>query len=141
MRKGALEIKLHSKTDKTKKKGHKMERLRYEYYKGCENILKMDIGNGYSVIAFKVWNRDEHRYFVEMYLKEDTISDLKLIEEAENLEFRANYKTIDSAILATTAKFIKEDFFDYYIGRYEYELRCSEIGNEILEPYCFTKES
>jgi hypothetical protein len=110
-----------------------MEKLTYVYYRGCENILQMNIGNGYSVLAIKTYDKDLRKYLVEMYLKEESISDWKLIEEAESLEFVTSYKKIDSAILKTAAKFIEDGFFDYYIKRYEYELRCSDIGNEILE--------
>ena len=110
-----------------------MERLTYENYRGCKDILSIDLHNNYTVIAIKSWNPDEHKYTVQLMLKDNTIDKWDLIEKAESLEFNANYKTINSVILKQVATFLKECFFDYYIDRYEYELKCFDIGNEIKE--------
>ena len=108
-------------------------RLEYKNYRGCKDIITIDLHNDYTVIAIKSWNQDEHKYEVQLMLKENTVDKWDLIEKAESLEFNANYKNINSAILKQVATFLKEGFFDYYIERYEYELNCFDIGNEITE--------
>ena len=44
-----------------------------------------------------------------------------------------DYKIINRAILKHVAILLSDGFFDCYIKRYEYELKCFDIGNEIAE--------
>lgn len=110
-----------------------MNKLTYKNYKNSDNILTIDLHNGYTVIAIIVWNRKKHNYSVELRIKENTVEKWDLIEKAENLEFNTNYKFINSAILKKTSKLLEKGFFDYYIKRYEYELQCFDTGNEVFE--------
>ena len=108
-------------------------KLTYENYKGCKDIITIDLRNNYTVIAIKSWNPDEHKYVVQLMLKENTVDKWDLIEKAESLEFNVGYKIINKAILKHVATLLSDGFFDYYINRYEYELKCFDIGNEIAE--------
>ena len=108
-------------------------RLEYKNYRGCKDILTIDLHNDYSVIAIKSWNSEEHKYVVQLMLKENTVDKWVLIEKAESLEFNVDYKIINKAILKHVATLLSDGFFDYYIKRYEYELKCFDIGNEIFE--------
>lgn len=108
-------------------------RLKYEEYKGSKDILTIDLHNNYTVIAIKIWNADKHNYTVELRIKENTVDKWDLIEKAESLEFNVDYKIINKAILKQVSTFLDEGFFDYYIQRYEYELNCTDKGNEFYE--------
>lgn len=108
-------------------------KLKYKNYRGCKDILTIDLHNDYTVIAIKSWNSDEHKYTVQLMLKEKTVDKWDLIEKAESLEFNVDYKIINRAILKHVATLLSDGFFDYYIKRYEYELDCFDIGNEIAE--------
>ena len=108
-------------------------RLEYKNYRGCKDILTIDLHNDYSVIAIKSWNSEEHKYVVQLMLKENTVDKWVLIEKAESLEFNVDYKIINKAILKHVATLLSEGFFDYYIERYEFELKCFDIGYEIAE--------
>ena len=108
-----------------------MKKLTYIEYKGCKDIITIDLHNGYTIIAIKSWNAEKENYTVELRIKEKTVDKWDLIEDAECLEFKANYKTINSAILKQVATLLDNGFFDYYIQRYEYELNCFDIGDEI----------
>ena len=108
-------------------------RLEYKNYRGCKDIITIDLHNDYTVIAIKSWNQDEKKYYVQLMLKENTVDKWDLIETAESLEFSVDYKTINSAILKHIATLLSENFFDYYIDRYEYELKCFDRGNELFE--------
>ena len=108
-------------------------KLAYENYKGCKDILTIDLHNDYTVIAIKSWNPDEKKYYVQLMLKENTVDKWDLIEKAESLEFNVDYKIINKSILKHVATLLSDGFFDYYIERYEYELKCFNIGNEIAE--------
>lgn len=109
------------------------KRLTYKEYRGCKDIITIDLHNDYTVIAIKIWNKDRHNYSVQLMLKENTIDKWDLIEKAESLVFNVNYKTINSAILKQVATFLEEGFFDYYIKRCEHELMCFDTGNEIYK--------
>ena len=110
-----------------------MQRLKYEKFNNSNDIITIDLHNGYTIIAIKSWNPDEHKYIVQLMLKENTVDKWDLIEKAESLEFDVDYKIINKAILKHIATLLSDGFFDYYIGRYKYELKCFDIGNEIVE--------
>ena len=108
-------------------------RLTYTEYKGSKDILTIDLHNDYTVIAIKIWNTEEHKYNVQFMLKENTVDKWDLIEKAESVEFDVDYKIINKAILKHVATLLSDGFFDYYIDRYEYELKCFNRGNELFE--------
>ena len=108
-------------------------KLTHENYRGCKDILIIDLHNDYTVIAIKSWNSDGQKYTVQLMLKENTVDKWDLIEKAESIEFNVDYKIINKAILKHVATLLSDGFFDYYIKRYQYELKCFDIGNEIAE--------
>ena len=110
-----------------------MQRLKYEKYRNSNEIITIDLHNGYTIIAIKIWNKENHNYTVQLMLKENTVDKWDLIEKAESIEFDVDYKIINKAILKQVATLLSDGFFDYYIDRYEYELKCFDIGNEITE--------
>lgn len=107
--------------------------LTYKQYRGCKDILTIDLHNNYTVIVIKSWNPDEQKYTVQLMLKENTVDKWDLIEKAENIEFNASYQTINSAILKQVSTLLEEGFFDYYIQRYTYELKCFDIGSDLYK--------
>ncbi len=109
------------------------KRLKYEKYRSSDNIITIDLHNGYTVIAITTYENDKSCYITTLLLKDNTFDDWKLIEGAEKLEFNATPKTINSAILKQVSDFLDEGFFDYYIQRYEYETKCCDIGDEIMQ--------
>lgn len=108
------------------------KRLKYNKYKGIDNIIIIDLHNGYTTIA--IIGKDENDTFdVCLMLKENTVDTWTLIEKAEHIIIHSDENRIYSAILKIVGTYLQEGFFDYYINRYEYELNCFEIGNEIEE--------
>ena len=110
-----------------------MQRLKYEKFNNSNDVIIIDLHNGYTVIAITGFNAENKVYTTTLFLKDNTVDTWKLVENAENLEFRANQNTINPAILKKVSEFLDEGFFDYYIQRYEYELKWFDIGNEIFE--------
>ncbi|MBQ4523368.1 MAG: hypothetical protein IJA10_10545 [Lachnospiraceae bacterium] len=108
-------------------------KLIYEKYKGLDNIITIDLHNDYTIIAISSQDKETNYYNVELHLKENTVDEWKLIEKAENLVFKVNEKRLNAAILKKVAKLLNNGFFDYYIDRYEYELKCFDVGNDICE--------
>ena len=93
----------------------------------------IDLHNGYTVIAISTFDNEKELYITTLLLKDNTMDTWKLIEKADRLEFKANRNTINSAVLKKVAVLLADGFFDYYIQRYEYELNCFDVGNEIEE--------
>ena len=110
-----------------------MDRLTYEEYKGNKDILVIDLYNNYSVIAIKLWNSETHNYTVEFRLQQNTVDKWDLIDET--FYFDVDYKIINKAILKQVSTLLSTGFFEKYINRYEYELGCFDLGNEIEESH------
>ena len=108
------------------------KKLKYEKFRNTNNIITIDLHNGYTIIA--IIGKSEHgTYDVQLMLKENTIDKWDLIDKAEHLTFNATENTICSAILKQVAIFLEEGFFDYYVNRYEYELKCFDLGCAEME--------
>ena len=118
-----------------------INRLEYRNYMGCKDILTIDLHNDYTVISIKSWNPDEHKYTVQLMLKENNVDKWDLIEKAESIEFNVDYKIINKAILKHVATLLSDGFFNYYIDRYEYELKCFDRGNSIIEKERLTADA
>ena len=110
-----------------------MQRLKYEKFNNSNDVITIDLHNGYTVIAVTGFDIENGIYTTTLFLKDNTIDTWKLIENAENLEFHANHNAINSAILKQVSTFLQEEFFNYYIQRYEYEMKCFDKGNSIYE--------
>lgn len=110
-----------------------MQKLKYEKFNNSNDVIMIDLYNGYTVIAITGFNIENRVYNTTLLLKDNTIDNWKLIENAENLEFHANQNTINSAILKQVSTFLQDGFFNYYIQRYEYEMKCFDVGNDLAE--------
>lgn len=109
------------------------KRLKYEKYNGCDNVIIINLHNGYSVIA--IWAKEsdysQTDFSVTLHLKEKTTDMWDLIVDDWN--FTANQKTINAAILRTVADSLENGFFNKFVERNEYYFKCSQLGCEILD--------
>lgn len=108
------------------------KRLKYEKFRNTNNIITIDLHNGYTTIAIIGKDKND-AYDIQLMLKENTVDTWTLIEKAEHITIHSDENRIYSAILKIVGTYLQEGFFDYYINRYEYELKCFEIGNEVEE--------
>ena len=110
-----------------------MQRLKYEKFNNSNEVITIDLHNGYSVIAITGFDVENKVYITTLFLKDNTIDTWKLIEKADKLVFHANNNTINSVILKQVSTFLEDGFFDSYIQRYEYEMKCFDVGNDLAE--------
>ena len=110
-----------------------MAKLKYEKYNNSNNVIAINLHNGYTVIAVSGFSVEKESYTTTLLLKANGIDTWKLVEKAEFLEFNETPQTINLTILKQVSKFLEEGFFDYYIKRYEYETKCFDKGNEFFE--------
>ena len=108
------------------------KRLKYEKINNSDSTITIDLHNGYIVMAI-IGCIGKNTYTATLFIKCNTVENWSLIENAETLEFEIKPDTnINSAILKKVATLLSEGFVDYYIDRYEYELKCYELGSNQL---------
>ena len=109
------------------------KRLKYEKYNGCDNVIVIDLHNGYSVIA--IWAKEsdysQTEFPVTLHLKENTTDMWDLIIDDWN--FTSNQRIINAAILKNVSDSLFDGFFEPYIERCKYYIECENIGSEIKE--------
>ena len=112
-----------------------MKRLKYEKINNSNNVISIDLENGYSVIAISGENKETNSYIVTLYLKENSIETFRLIGNADKLVFQKEQVTngINFLILKMVSENLENGFFQYYIDQYEFEENLISEGIERLE--------
>lgn len=95
------------------------ERLTYQRVNNSDNVIAIDLHNGFSVVAITGWQPDSQEYVTSLYITDDFMNELSVIDEAGYVSFRATRKQINSAILRYVSKCNEEGMFDFYIRRYQ----------------------
>jgi len=117
-----------------------MQKLRYD--KIAEEIIAVNLQNGYTVIAMRNYSHHKDRYNVKLYIKDNTVDNLDLMEKFEKVKVKTNgtdglTSHDDRIVNAEITKLISELYrsgkFDYYINRYKYQMKCFDYGNEHFE--------
>ena len=112
-----------------------MKRLKYEKINNSNNVISIDLENGYSVIAVSGENKELNSYIVTLYLKENSIETFRLIGAADKLVFTKEQVVngINFSILKMVSEYLENGFFQYYIDQYEFEEGLIIEGLERLE--------
>lgn len=106
------------------------QRLKYEKVNNSNDVIKIDLHNGYSVIATS-GKTNEEEYTTTLFIKDNEINTWREIEDG--ITFVANYKTINSAILKHVSTLMDSGKMDKYIESYAFEEECTSRGIEIVE--------
>ena len=116
-------------------KNNKKEKIKImlSYKIITNNGVEVDLGNGYKVTAIASWDKKEEKYYVTLTIRENTTYNWRLIEDAERIPCGSNHKTIKKDMAMYVNGLNNMNYFKKYIEKYEYELRCFEIGNQLLE--------
>lgn len=107
------------------------KRLKYERVNNSNDVILIDLCNGYNVIAMSGYNKEEEKYTTTLFIKDNEFTTLRQIEE--NIKFAATYKTINSAILKHVSDLLADGTMDKHIQSYEFEEECTSHGIEIIE--------
>lgn len=90
---------------------------------------------GYSASCQYKYNKENEKYSLCMWLKHSTMDQ----------KYHVEYDGIDTQYISGTRETIRENIcrivkvmmdqhhFDYFIDRYEYDMKCCEKGAEILD--------
>jgi hypothetical protein len=103
------------------------------YTKIGNDTLAIDLHNGYTIIAIELFNYETKKYEVAFYIKDNTVNILDLIDKQQKVEFDTDHRFINSAVLKHIATLLTAGFYDYYIERYEYMMKCFDKGTEFFE--------
>lgn len=110
-----------------------------KYTKHGETI-SVNIGNGYSVFCMAYWNTDERHYDLTLYLQDDSIEFLKLLQDCINIPLQAKKNTLYSEIIKYIEYLVEDRFFVKHIKAYEFEMECFDKGIELINDEPFKKE-
>ena len=109
-----------------------------EGYSITVSLSQFDNGDkyrGYAASCQYKYNKHKQKYSLCMWLK----------HSAMDQKYRVEYDGIDTQYISGTRETIRENIcrivkvmmeqsrFDYFIDRYEYDMRCCEKGSEILD--------
>lgn len=108
------------------------KRLKYEKVNNNQNVISIDLLNGYSVIAISGEDKEQECYISTLYLKENSIETLRLIGCADKLIFPKSELPhgINFAILKAVSDYLNSGTIQYYIDQYEFE---EELINKSIE--------
>lgn len=112
----------------------KIDNLRYK--KISPNVITIDLQNGYTITAIESFNPRHHTLHVTLYIKDNTVDILDLMEQFENVEIKFN-KTVHISTLKYIATEFSHGNFDKYIERYIYIMKCIDRGNDLFEEEVF----
>lgn len=112
---------------------YKMKKLKYEKFRKSNEIITVDLNNGYTIIAVSTWDNEQKNYITTFLLKDNNIDIIEPIEEAKEIKINADRININSAVLKQISVFLEEGFFTHYINRYVYEMKCFDKGNDLYE--------
>ena len=85
------------------------KRLKYEKVNNSNDVTKINLHNGYTVIATS-GKTNEEEYATTLFLKDNEIDTWREIEDG--ITFVANYKTINSAILKYVSDLLESGKMD-----------------------------
>lgn len=105
------------------------KRLKYERINNSNDVIKINLHNGYTVIAIS--GHVEEEYTTTLFLKDNEIDTWREVEDG--VTFVANFKTINSAILKHVSTLMDNGTMDKYIESYVFEEECTGRGIEIVE--------
>lgn len=94
--------------------------------------ISVEISNDYIVWAMANWDKENKKYAVTMYLQRNDVDLLDKMEQL-NCEIESDRQSIKSDLCKMITYLLDNNKFDSFINRYEYQMRCFDKGNELVE--------
>lgn len=96
------------------------------YTKIGDGVIEIPLPNGFIIHALSLYDKEAAIYKTSFYLRKQDIHILALMGNYYEIEFEANYKTINSAILKEVSSLFYKHEFTYYFNYYDLMLKCFE---------------
>ena len=69
------------------------EKLTYVRMNNSDDVVTIDLHNGYSVMAVSGWDRENHRYIVTLYISKNGYDCWKIVDSSSyHLEKSSNHE-------------------------------------------------
>lgn len=95
--------------------------------------IEFDLENNYMVKAEFIFDKTVNKYQVSFYIRQNQIGMWDQIDKATDITFDSPRETIKADIAKYFTKLLIEGFFQYYIDRYVYQMKCFDKGNDLYE--------
>ena len=104
-----------------------------KYKNVATKTIAIDITDEYSIIAMISWNRDTSDCNIRFYINKNNIELLDFIFSKDNMFQGSDIKAIKHDVVRYVETNFKKGTFHKYIDRYEYMLKCFDVGNDYFE--------
>lgn len=92
--------------------------------------LLINLNNTYLVQTITKWNFEKEKYDVEVYIRR---KDITVFDEVGHFELDSTREDVFKNLVLEIEKKYSEGYFNKSIERYEYYIKCLEIGIDSLE--------
>ena len=99
-------------------------------YENMGHVISFDLQDGYSIRCNYNFDKEKNKYGVNLYL---TRNDIDFLDKIDTYYLEGDKGTIKTVIVKFVEEKYNEGFFNYYIERIVYMLKCFDKGNEIFE--------
>ena len=107
--------------------------LKYEVI--GNNVISVDLQNDHEIVGIAKWNKETRNYTVNFMIKGTDIDVWDSInnDKTENITMESDIKSINRDMTKYITALFEDEFFKYYINRYDYMMNCFDRGNELFE--------
>lgn len=99
-------------------------------YENMGHVISFDLQDGYSIRCNYNFIKENNKYGVNLYL---TRNDIDFLDKIDTYYLEGDKGTIKTVIVKFVEEKYNEGFFNYYIERIVYMLKCFDEGNDIFE--------
>ena len=102
--------------------------------------IEFDLEYDYKIKAEYVFDKELGKYIVTFYLRQSQVGMWDQIDKATDITFDSPCETIKTDIAKYFTKLLIKGFFQYYIDRYVYQMKCFDKGNDLYERECLNAQ-
>lgn len=99
-------------------------------YRNKGYVIEFELKDGYSIYCSYNFIKENNKYGVNLYL---TRNDIDFLDKIDTYYLEGDKGTIKTVIVKFVEEKYNEGFFNYYIERIVYMLKCFDKGNEMFE--------
>ena len=99
-------------------------------YRNKGHMIKFELRDGYSIYCTYDFKKENNKYQVNLYL---TRNDIDFLDKIDTYYLESDKGIIKAVVAKLVEEKYNEGFFNYYIERIVYMLKCFDKGNEMFE--------
>lgn len=99
-------------------------------YRNKGHMIEFELKDGYFIHCNYEFKKENNKYQVNLYL---TRNDINLLDKIDTYYLEGDKGMIKAVVAKFVEEKYNEGFFNYYIERIVYMLKCFDKGNELFE--------